>query len=56
MTRTSDQEKTALGRLRRMNKIVWSTNWSELPPEAERHAEQAYEHISKAIEITEDAE
>ena len=35
--------------------IQWSTNWSELPPEAEREAEKAFEHLTRARDLAETA-
>lgn len=46
-------QQIPLDQLQRINRIGWSTSWSGLPTGAERHAEQAFEHIVRAIEITE---
>lgn len=36
--------------------INWNTNWSTLPTEAEQHVEQAYIHLSRARDITEESD
>lgn len=36
--------------------ISWNTNWSELPEDAEGHAEKAFEHLSKARDIAADTD
>ena len=33
--------------------IQWSTNWSELPPEAEQEVEKAFEHLTRARDLAE---
>lgn len=54
---TNEIEQTeAYKALKRIEDEFWNTNWSELPPEAEGEAEEAYNHIMSALDEVENSQ
>lgn len=52
---TGTAQTEAERNLAAMIDLSWNTNWSQVPQEAERHAEEAFEHLTEARDIAQEA-